>query len=424
MVEYLIQILLILIGYFTAYVVSLYSMAVNIDPDDIQEVLPDISKRWHNFLNRLAINPRIFLQIAVVYKSFVLIGLTFLVYLLLYEISITYSISVYWLCLPGFIILWLGEIFLVEYLPRRSTRKALSVKMKRHILVIYLVYHLFLPVIKLYLRAMKRNKKDETVSEEEKEDLVERAIETLAEQAGINQKIVEADEKEMIGQIFLLDQTIVREIMVPRIDITGIEKKMTFMDIRDIAVRDGHSRYPVYDETIDRVIGLIYIKDLFNNTPQPGEKFEITKYLREPYFVPETKIIGELLREFKIKRLHIAIVVDEYGGVAGLVTLEDIIEEIFGEIRDEHDLLEEEEYRLLKDGSYMVNAGMLVEDLQEFLKTNYEQGDYDTVGGLIYDLVGSVPVEGQVIKWEDLHFEIEEIEGQRIKLVRVKKDTH
>ena len=116
--------------------------------------------------------------------------------------------------------------------------------------------------------------------------------------------------------------------------------------VRQLVLKDGHSRYPVYDNTIDKIVGLVYVNDLLSNMPEPGEKFVIENYLRDPYFVPENKIIGELLQEFKSKRLHIAIVADEYGGVAGLVTLEDIIEEIFGEIQDEHDAEESEVYKL------------------------------------------------------------------------------
>jgi len=285
--------------------------------------------------------------------------------------------------------------------------------------MITLVYVIFLPIVKLYRLALKRSGENFPVTEEEKEEIVERAIETLAEEAGIGEAIVEEDEKEMIGQIFQLDQTVAREIMVPRINITAIEKSMSFKDIRAVILKDGHSRYPVHDGTIDKIIGLIYVKDLFNRMPEPGEEFVLTKYLRKPYFVPESKVIGELLTEFKAKHLHIAIVVDEYGGVAGLVTLEDIIEEIFGEIQDEHDL-EEAEFSELPDGRYRVSASMMMEKLQDLFDTDFEQKDYDTVGGLIYDLVGSVPAEGLKIKWHEFEFEVEKVEGQRILYVKVR----
>ncbi len=226
--------------------------------------------------------------------------------------------------------------------------------------------------------------------------------------------IVEEDEKEMIGQIFQLDQTIVREIMVPRINITGIEKTSTFKEIRKLVLKDGHSRYPVYDESIDKILGILYVKDLFSNMPERGEEFILSSYLREPYLVPESKIIGELLTEFQKDRFHIAIVIDEFGGVSGLVTLEDIIEEIFGEIRDEHDQAEKEEISRLSDGTYLVDANVMLEKLQSFFETEFEQGEHETLGGLIYDLVGSVPEVEQSIKWNSFDLKINKLEGQRI----------
>jgi len=262
--------------------------------------------------------------------------------------------------------------------------------------------------------------KEEQVSERDKEDIIERAIETLADQAGIGEALVEEDEKEMIGQIFQLDETVVREIMVPRMDIVGIDKTISFMEIQKLVFKHGYSRYPVFEESIDKIIGIVYVKDLFNKMPERGEGFVIENFTRKPYFVPESKVIGELLREFQLKKLHFAVVVDEYGGVAGVVTLEDILEEIFGEIQDEHDS-EEAEFRRLEPNLYLVDAGLLVEDLQDYLNTEYPQEDYDTVGGLIYDLVGSVPSEGHRIGWHQLVFEVDKVEGQRILKVKVHK---
>jgi len=211
---------------------------------------------------------------------------------------------------------------------------------------------------------------------------------------------------------------VVREIMVPRIDIIGINAAMPFREMQQLIKEDGHSRFPVYEGTIDRVIGILYVKDLFARMPAPGEPFVMAEYIRKPFFVPESKVIGELLREFKMKKLHIAIVVDEYGGVAGLVTLEDVLEEIVGEIQDEHDI-EEADVVSLPDGQYLVDGAVLVEDLQKQLGTDYEQTSYDTVGGLIYDLVGSVPKQGAVVTWHDYELTIDKLEGQRIKRVRV-----
>lgn len=417
-----IYILIILLFYFTAYIVSLYSLAVYIDPDDVEEVIPSVKKFKRKILLQMAGDPRAFLQIAEVYKSFSLIIITIFAVLISQAISLRFQVNLVIVVVISLLLVWFLYIIIVEILPRYSSRKAINVGMIKYLWFIYPIYFVFFPIVQSYRKMLERSTSKEEVSEDEKEDIVERAIETVAEHAGIGETIVDEDEKEMINQIFLLDQTVAKEIMIPRMDIVGFERSMSFKEIREIVKKDGHSRYPVYDKIIDKVIGLIYVKDLFNKPPEPGEPFKIDSYIRTPFMVPETKIIGELLKEFKAKRQHIALVMDEYGGVSGLVTLEDIIEEIFGEIQDEHDY-EEEDIVPISDDLFQVNANIQVDKLQDFLDTEYEQADYDTVGGLIYDLVGSVPDEGQKIKWFDLEFEIAKVEGQRILsvIVRYKK---
>lgn len=412
----------IVAGYATSYIVALYASAVYVDPDEIETVLPSASAAKRTFLMKLAQDPRALIQVAEIYRSFWLVVVSVLSLKLMDHASqwtgidrmVTYPV--------GLAVIWLVYLLVVEILPKLSSRTAINTGMLKYLWVIQLVYFLFYPLVHIYRRVVKRSMPDEQVTEEQKEEIVERALEAVADHAGISESLVDEEEKEMISQIFLLDQTVVREIMIPRIDIIGIERNQSFGSIRGLVRRDGHSRYPVFEESIDRIIGLLYVKDLFSNPPEPGEKFVIDDYLRKPYFVPETKVIGDLLREFKDKRQHIALVADEYGGLAGLVTLEDIIEEIFGEIQDEHDA-EVAEFTELGSGQYVVSAGLMVEKLQDYLDTDYEQTDYDTVGGLIYDLVGSVPVEGQKIRWHDLEFEIGRVEGQRIHRVKVYKKS-
>ncbi len=409
--------LIVVAGLVSAYIISVYSLAINIDPDDVEELEPGLSEKHRTVLKKLADDPRSFSQIAVIYKSFVLIIVTFLGLDLIAESILRgqWKILAVGLLLA---VIWLVYLLVVEYLPRRSSMEAIGPGMIRYLWLLGIVYRLFAPLLVLYRGAMVRASRDKKISEEDKEEIVERAIETLADEAGIAETIVEADEREMIGHIFQLDQTIVKEIMIPRMDVTAIEKSMSFQEIRDLVYRDGHSRFPVYVQSIDKVIGLLYVKDLFNRMPGPGEKFLITEYLRKPYFVPETKVIGELLAEFKARRQHIAIVLDEFGGVSGVVTMEDIIEEIFGEIQDEHDW-EEDDIVKLPDGRYLVTASLMVEKLQDYFDREFEQVEFDSVGGLIYDLVGSVPDEGQKIKWHDFEFEVKDVEGQRITRVIV-----
>ncbi len=416
----LVSVLLIAFAYISGYVVSMYALAVYVDPDEIETLIPKSSKAQQLFLKKLANDPRSVVKLADIYKSFLLIVISSLTVIQLYRYFPLDDVISWLIYIALLLVLWMVFVLVVEVLPRYSTRRAINVSMLSYLWILYIVYILFFPILRLYQSALNRSPASTGFTEEDKEEIVERAIATVAERAGIGQSIVDEEEREMISQIFLLDQTVVREIMIPRINIVAIDKQMTFRKIRELVTRDGHSRYPVFEETIDKIQGLIYVKDLFNRMPELGETFDITRFLRKPYFVPETKIISELLREFRDKRQHIAIVVDEYGGVSGLVTLEDIIEEIFGDIQDEHDWEEDEIIKLSPD-EYLVNANVLVERLQDEFDTDYDQGDYDTVGGLIYDLVGSVPSAGQLVRWHNLEFEIDKVEGQRIISVKARK---
>lgn len=419
MVE-LFLILAALLGLGIGYTVSHYSLAVHIDPEEVENLFPNLSRRRQAFLARLTEDPGTFRQVATIFKALVLIIVSAIACRLAGQLAVATNWTWGAAAIPSLFVAWLLYLLAVEYLPRRFARENSPDKLIRRLWLIRIVYALLLPLAVAYRRLIGGSRVGHELTEEEREDLVERAIDSLADDAGIGQSIVEDEEKEMIGQILLLDQTTVREIMVPRIDITAIEHSMTFGQIRELVSRDGHSRYPVYKGNIDQVAGLIYVKDLFNRMPEPGEKFDLDRFLRKPFLIPETKIIGELLREFQLRRQHLAIVVDEYGGVAGLVTLEDIMEEVFGEIRDEHDF-EEEEILKLPDGRHRVSASLMVERLQDELDTDYESGDHDTVGGLIYDLVGSVPRQGQTVRWHGLEFEVERVSGQRIISVLVRR---
>lgn len=401
--------------YLTAYVVSLYASAVYIDPDDIARLLPDLSRRRREALVRLVEDPRAFVQVATIYRYFALIVIV-VATLLLSERALVAG-TVY-LKVANLLLVWALFVLVAEFLPRRASRRPVPQRMIHWLWLISLLHWVLKPVVIALRKGLQRSGVDRPVTEEEKEEIVERAIETLAEQAGIGETIVEEDEKQMIGQIFQLDQTQVREIMSPRIDLIGIEKSTRFSEIQDLIRHDGYSRYPVYEGTIDKIIGVLYVKDLFNNQPRPGEEFVVSDYLRQPYFVPETKVIGELLREFRAHKFHVAIVVDDYGGVAGLVTLEDILEEIVGEIQDEHDS-EEDDVRLQPDGSYVVDAALRLDKLQELLGTSFEQDENATVGGLFYDLVESVPEVNREVDWNGVRLTVLKLDGQRILAVRV-----
>ena len=225
------------------------------------------------------------------------------------------------------------------------------------------------------------------------------------------------ERREMIKGIQELSETTVKEVMVPRTDTFFVAIDAAREALLDAVVSSGHSRIPVFRETIDDVVGVLYAKDLLKSLVEAGE-FSLPALLRKPFFVPETKRIDGLLREFKRRRVHIAIAVDEYGGVSGIVCLEDIIEEIVGEIQDEFDE-EREDIVVLGDGSWLCDARVNLGDLNERCELDLPADDFDTLGGYVFDLFGRIPLRGEAIAGRGLEFLVQEIEGHRIELVRI-----
>ncbi len=234
---------------------------------------------------------------------------------------------------------------------------------------------------------------------------------------------LEAGEREMISSIFELRETIVREIMVPRVDIRAVPTHATLMEIVDLLLREGHSRYPVYRETIDQVVGVVYVKDLFRYIREGRTDVTAEQIMRPAYFVPETKKVDELFREMRQNHIHLAIVVDEYGGTAGLVTIEDLLEEIVGEIRDEYDVEEVPPIVRIDDRTALVDARMLLEDVNEALGLALPTDEVDTIGGLVYSQLGHVPAQGEEVTVNGVVIRVEELAGHRIARVRIQKTT-
>lgn len=419
----LLYLIIILTAFYLGHILSLYSSMAYLETEELEQAVERLRGFRKKYLRIIIDQPRISIQIATIFKTFALVAVT-LVGVLLSELTASIlDISRIILIPIVLIILWLLGLIVMEYLPRRRVFITSEKDIIRYIFHFALIYMIFKPILGLYSRIVSQPGNGD-ISEEQKEDIVERAIETLAERSGVDEPIVEEDEKEMIGQIFQLDQTEVREVMVPRINVKGFEKNSSFDDIRQKTKELGYSRYPVYEDSIDNIKGILYIKDIFTGMASGQDSIDINDYIRPPYFVPESKIISDLLAEFKKSKIHVAIVVDEYGGTAGLVTLEDILEEIVGEIQDEHDS-EKPQIERLPDNSMRIDAAVSVEDLVEELNLDYETNDFETVGGLLYDIVGSVPSAGAILRWKEILFEVEKIEGQRIVSVKawVKKAT-
>jgi CBS domain containing-hemolysin-like protein len=238
--------------------------------------------------------------------------------------------------------------------------------------------------------------------------------------AGEEEGLINEEENEMIRSIFALRDTVVREIMVPRTDMASVTLDATFRDVLRSIIDCGHSRIPVFDGTIDNIVGLVYAKDLLKYWGMDESSVVLRNILRAPYFIPETKNLEELLHEFKKKRIHIAIVIDEYGGTSGLVTIEDLLEQIVGDIQDEYDL--EEEWLVEgDDGVAVVDARLPIEDLEEHFGIEIERDKFDTVGGLIVHLTGRIPAAGEVVEIGVIRLTVLEADARKIKKVSISK---
>ncbi len=245
-----------------------------------------------------------------------------------------------------------------------------------------------------------------------------RAIVNQAQKDGI----LEKEEKEMIDSIFYFSKTIVREIMTPRTDTFCISAHASLQDAIDLMVQRGHSRIPVYEDKIDNIVGIVYAKDLLQLSDRDAAK-EVSTHMRDATFIPETQNIEDLLHEMRNGRIHLAIVVDEYGGMAGVVTLEDILEEIVGEIRDEYDHKEQPNLRQLTPHSFVVDASMNIEDLGDKLQCKFPiSDDYDTIGGFVLTQLGHVPARGEHFPFGDYSIVVRDVAKRRIRQLEFRKN--
>lgn len=280
-------------------------------------------------------------------------------------------------------------------------------------------YYLFSPFIlisdtiteftlKLFGKSLK---KDSTFSEDELEFLIN---------AGEQEGVLQHDKGEMINNIFDIADIDVKEIMVPRTEVTAVSESATIEEIKEIVRTSEFSRIPVYRNSLDNIIGILYVKDLIRLQGIDYNKDDLLKLLRKPLFVPETKKIDLMLKEFQKCKLHIAVVVDEYGGTAGIITMEDILEEIVGDILDEYDI-DSEEIKKINDTKYIINGRMTVTDFCDYFNINdfAEDDDYDTIAGFVFNLAGEVPKIGDEFSWNNFKFIIKAMENRRIDVLEM-----
>ena len=246
-------------------------------------------------------------------------------------------------------------------------------------------------------------------------------VESESSQSESQEEIIQEEKQDMIEGVEGLSSTTVKEVMIPRIDVDFISSDCKKDELIEKIIASGHSRFPVYSESTDNVVGVLYVKDLLKAIAN-NEEIDILKIVRKPYFVPESKIIHSLLREFKRRHLHIAIAIDEYGGISGIVTMEDIIEEIVGDIQDEFDK-ENEDIIFINENSWLCDARINLSDLNETIETQFPEEDFDSLGGFVFDLFGKVPVKFEKVCWNNFEFIIQAMDGHRINLVKIIKNV-
>ena len=234
--------------------------------------------------------------------------------------------------------------------------------------------------------------------------------------------ILNESEGDMLQSIFEFGDTIVREVMVPRTDMVCCPADATLSGFLELIIRSGHSRVPLFEGSTDKIVGVVYAKDLLRSWGANDETLTLTEVMRTPYFIPETKRIDDLLKDFRTRRVHMAIAVDEYGGTSGLITIEDLLEEIVGDIQDEYDL-EVPWLQPQDDGTLLVDARANVEELEEYYDIEIPREKFDTVGGYLFHLLGNVPQKGEKVSDNGLILMVEDSDERKIEKVRVWRDA-
>ncbi len=335
------------------------------------------------------------------------------------SVAITWA-AVAWLLYPGMMPPWPAVLaaaalatllaWLAQAVPSALVARAPERAIRALVWPLRALHLALIPLTALYAVVARSTGRRRRIEEDEE-------LESVVEELGQETADLEQHEREMIRGIMDLEHTTARMIMAPRMDIIAAEADAQPSEVIDLVTTHGYSRIPIYEETIDNIVGIVYAKDLLRATGAATQP-SLRSLAREPYFVPESKKVDELLREFRQQRTHVAVVVDEYGGTAGLVTLEDLLEEIVGEIEDEYDQRREEPIVRLSETEAVLDARVSIEDLNDLFETEIEHTGYDTVGGLVYAHLGKIPTAGDEILVNGLTIFVESTLGRRIKRVR------
>jgi CBS domain containing-hemolysin-like protein len=315
-------------------------------------------------------------------------------------------------------VIWTAIILLWKFILRMIPDDAAEIALRGLIPISHFFYYMFWPLLFPLRRVMDRFDREQIANDDD-EEVTDEEVQAYID-VGEEEGILEGGEGQLLQSIVDFGDRVARELMTPRIDVLAFDARRPMTDLAGIFSESKYSRIPIYTETIDQITGVIHIKEIFDAILK-GETKSVIELARPPYFVSETKKVSELLREFQSEHIQVAIVVDEYGGTAGIISIEDIVEEIVGEIADEH---EDEETTVVDigEGAYLVSGLVRVDLLEEMLEGDLSGDDYETVAGLIFTTLGRVPSVGTVISKNGYRFEVDRADRRRIYRVKVSKE--
>ncbi len=309
------------------------------------------------------------------------------------------------------LVLIFGEITPKALAAQKSEKVSLIVARPISILAYFLspIVFVFTQIASLFMRLLgcKSNANLPTITEEELKSMV-----NLGKEEGV----IEDHEKTMICNVFDFGDQLIKDVMIQRMDIVAININATYDEIIQVIKTEQYSRYPIYSKRIDNIVGILNVKELVYRDSE--EVFDMKKFVKKPYYTFEFMNTSELFKEMKKRRTHMAIVLDEYGGTAGIITIEDLVEEIVGDISDEYDM-HTQEIETIREGEYIVDGSTRIEELNELIGTNVESEHYDSIGGFVIELMGRLPKQGESVEYMDTKFLIENMERNRIKKIRV-----
>ncbi|MGD8781051.1 MAG: hemolysin family protein [Ignavibacteria bacterium] len=410
-------VLILFSAFFSGSEVALFSLEKTIFKD-----FKDSKGIIEKYIINLLESPRRLLVTILLGNTVVNVAASILAVSIALEIAHYYNYTVDLILIIQIIILTILILIFGEITPKLFASKnpvlfskIISIPLYWVSVIIYPVAKITTDLVRLLATSLNLDKSKTVISSSEITELAD---------IGVEKGTIEEEEHELIHGLVSFKSITVREVMTPRVDIKSVSLENTFSELMALITESGHSRIPLYENSLDNIVGIIYAKDLLPYIKSSNVKKEISlkEIARDALFVPESKLISDLLHEFQEMNMHIGIVVDEYGGTAGLVSLEDILEEIVGEIRDEYDQ-EENEITKLNETSYMVLGKVLIDELNELLTEDFssENDDYDTVGGFIFNHFGTIPEEGDNFVHQNYSFTVKEINNKRINKVLVEK---